>query len=170
MQRIQIDSMLPQVMKQIKAGAFLVVRAGDDLNVMTIGWASFGIIWGKPIMTVAVRPTRHTFGIIERAHDFSVSVPAAGMAKEIEFCGTRSGRNCDKVKECGLETFPAVKVHAPILAIAGTHVECNIVCKTAIDPDKLADDYKKLYPNKDFHTLYFGEIVDCYWTEDEKGI
>jgi flavin reductase (DIM6/NTAB) family NADH-FMN oxidoreductase RutF len=168
MQRIQIDSVLPHLIKQIKAGVFLIVQAGDDLNVMTIGWASFGFIWGKPIMTIAVRPTRHTFGIIERGRDFTVSIPSGNLSKEIELCGTKSGRDCNKIKECGFEIFPAVKVKTPILNIAGTHIECKIVCKTSIDPDKLADDYQKLYPNKDFHTMYFGEIMDCYSTEDEK--
>jgi flavin reductase (DIM6/NTAB) family NADH-FMN oxidoreductase RutF len=119
-------------------------------------------------MTIAVRPTRHTFGIIERAKDFSVSVPAEAMAKEIEFCGTKSGRNCNKLKECGLEIFPALKVRSPILSIAGTHLECKIVCKTVIDPQTLTEEYKSLYPQKDFHTLYFGEIADCYSTADEK--
>jgi flavin reductase (DIM6/NTAB) family NADH-FMN oxidoreductase RutF len=167
MERINCETVLPQVMKQIKHGAFLTVVAGDDMNVMTIGWASLGFIWGKKIMTIAVRPVRHTFGIIERAPDFTVSVPLDGMDKELAFCGTNSGKAMDKVKKCGLEIFPGLKVRSPIIQIPGIHYECKIVYKSAMDPKNLAEDYKHLYPQKDYHTLYYGEIIECYSTADE---
>ena len=45
----------------------------------------------------------------------------------------------------------------------GLHYECKIVYKSAMDPAYLNKDYDAaLYPEKDYHTLYFGEIVDCY--------
>jgi flavin reductase (DIM6/NTAB) family NADH-FMN oxidoreductase RutF len=168
MERVNYEAVLPLVMKQIKQGAFLTALAGDDLNVMTIGWASLGFIWGKSIMTIAVRPTRHTFGIIERATDFTVSVPLSGMDKELEFCGTNSGRAGNKFKKSGLEIFPSIKAHTPILMVPGIHYECRIVFKSPMDPKNLAEDYKHLYPQKDFHTLYFGEILECYSTADER--
>jgi hypothetical protein len=31
-----------------------------------------------------------------------------------------------------------------------------------MDPAYLHHDLDKLYPKKDLHTLYFGEIVACY--------
>lgn len=168
MERVNYETVLPQMMKQIKQGAFLTVLAGDDLNVMTIGWASLGFIWGKSIMTITVRPTRHTFGIIERALDFTVSVPLSGMEKELEYCGTHSGRDGDKFKKGGLEIFPSIKAHTPIIALPGIHYECRIVFKSAMNPKNLTEDYKHLYPQKDFHTLYFGEIFECYSTADER--
>jgi len=70
MERVNYETVLPLVMKQIKQGAFLTALAGDNLNVMTIGWASLGFIWGKSIMTIAVRPTRHTFGIHRTRYRF----------------------------------------------------------------------------------------------------
>lgn len=153
------------VVKQIRKGAFLTVKAGDALNTMTIGWSMFGFIWQKPMMMVAVRNSRHTFGIIEKAADFTVTVPADGMAKELAYCGTKSGRNVDKFKECRLEVAAAGKVISPIIKIAGIHYECKIVFKSAMDPKFLNGDYDKfLYPQKDYHTLYFGEIVACYET------
>src|SRR3989339_1630213 len=90
---------------KIKEGAFLTVKSGNALNTMTIGWATFGFVWRKPIMMVAVRSSRHTFGIIETAKDFTVTVPAGDMRKEIAFCGSKSGRNVDKFKTCKMETI-----------------------------------------------------------------
>jgi flavin reductase (DIM6/NTAB) family NADH-FMN oxidoreductase RutF len=151
--------------KKIKKGAFLTVKSGNALNTMTIGWATCGFIWQKPIMMVAVRSTRHTFGIIEKAEDFTVTVPAGGMSKELAFCGSESGRDVDKFKMCNLETVSGHKVVSPIIKTPGYHYECKIVYKSAMNPAFLDKNYDtSLYPQKDYHTLYFGEILACYET------
>jgi flavin reductase (DIM6/NTAB) family NADH-FMN oxidoreductase RutF len=152
--------------KKIKKGAFLTVQAGNRLNTMTIGWAAFGVVWQKPIMMVAVRSSRHTFGIIEAAEDFTVTVPKGGMDKEIAFCGTKSGRDVDKFKMCQLETSKGKKVASPIIKARGYQYECKIVYKSAMNPAYLNKNYdRSLYPQKDYHTLYFGEIMACYETD-----
>ena len=153
------------VMKQIKEGAFLTVKAGEALNTMTIGWATIGFAWRKPIMMVMVRNTRHTYSLIEKAPDFTVSVPTGNMKKEIAFCGTKSGRDVDKFKECRLKTAASQKVGSPIIQTPGIHFECRIVYKNAIEPTHLTHEYDQIYPEKDYHTLYFGEIQACYEVE-----
>ena len=151
---------------KIKDGAFLTVKSGNALNTMTIGWATFGVVWKKPIMMVAVRSTRHTFGIIEAANDFTVTVPAGNMHKEAAFCGSKSGRNVDKFKMCNLEITDGRHVASPIINIHGRHYECKIIYKSAMDPAHFDKDYESsIYPQKDYHTLYFGEILACYETE-----
>jgi flavin reductase (DIM6/NTAB) family NADH-FMN oxidoreductase RutF len=153
-----------KAMTQIKKGAFLTVKADNKLNTMTIGWATIGFVWSKPIFMVAVRNSRYTFGIIEKAADFTVSVPKTDMKDAIAFCGTQSGRNRDKFKECGMKPAPAQKTYSPIVGTPGIHFECKIVLKAAMDPTMLDPGYKDLYPDKDYHTLYFGEIMGCYET------
>jgi len=162
MKKVDYMSVADQAMSQIKKGAFLTVKAGNDLNTMTIGWATIGIVWQKPIFMIAVRDSRHTFTIIEKADDFSVSVPSKNMVDAIRFCGTKSGRNMDKFKECKLILKDSQTIFSPIINISGTHFECKIVFKSAMNPTFLIDEYEKLYPEKDYHTLYFGEIMDCY--------
>ena len=164
---IDVDymSVAEDTIDKIKAGAFLTVKSGDRLNTMTIGWATFGVVWSKPIMMVAVRSSRHTFGIIEAARDFTVTVPAGNMHKEISFCGSKSGRNVDKFKMCNLETTDSRQVASPVIKTRGRHYECQIVYKSAMDPAHFEKDYdSSLYPKKDYHTLYFGEIQACYET------
>ena len=165
MKDVDYEAVAPTAMKGIKDGAFLVVQARDRINVMTIGWAMFGYVWGKPVMMVAIRKSRFTFGIIEEADSFTVSVPTGNMEKEVNICGTKSGRNLDKFRECNLSTTKARAIGSPILDIPGYHYECRIMYKGAMDPRFLAQDLKQLYPMKDYHTLYFGEIVSCYLRE-----
>jgi len=162
MKKVDYMSVADQVMKQIKKGAFLTVKAGSDLNTMTIGWATIGIVWQKPILMVAVRDSRYTFTIIEKADDFTVSVPSKNMTDEIRVCGTKSGRDMDKFKECELTIKDSQTILSPIINVPGIHFECKIAFKSAMDPTFLTDEYEKLYPEKDYHTLYFGQILDCY--------
>jgi flavin reductase (DIM6/NTAB) family NADH-FMN oxidoreductase RutF len=151
---------------KIKQGAFLTVKSGNALNTMTIGWATFGVVWRKPIMMVAVRFTRHTFGIIEAAKDFTVTVPAGDMSQEIAYCGSKSGKDVDKFKMCHLETTDGRHVASPIIKTRGCHYECRIIYKSAMDPAHFDQDYdSSLYPKKDYHTLYFGEVLACYETD-----
>ncbi len=162
MEEIREQDALSFVNEQIPKGAFLTVQVGKEKNVMTIGWALFGFIWRRSTMMVAVRNTRFTFGLMERAESFSVSVPTRSMEKEIEFCGTKSGRNLDKIKECKMTLVPGRKTQAPILDIPGYHFECRILYKTPLDPKFMTRELESIYPQKDYHTLYFGEILGCY--------
>jgi flavin reductase (DIM6/NTAB) family NADH-FMN oxidoreductase RutF len=168
MQRVDYLAVAERAMRQIEKGAFLIAQEGDRLNIMTIGWASIGFIWGRPIMTVLVRNSRFTYELLERGTEFSVSVPFVDLQKALTFCGTNSGRKIDKIKKCGLEIFPGQKIKTPLLQFPGLHFECKIVYRSPMDPAALTDAYKHLYPEKDYHTVYFGEIVYCYSTEDER--
>jgi flavin reductase (DIM6/NTAB) family NADH-FMN oxidoreductase RutF len=151
-----------RAVNQIKEGAFLTVKAGDAINTMTIGWAAIGYVWRNPILMVAVRDSRHTFTIMEQAADFTVSVPMTDMREAVMFCGTKSGRDHDKFKACGLEPLKAQKTVTPIIQMVGIHFECKIVFKAPMDPAHLVAEYATIYPQKDYHTLYFGEILACY--------
>ncbi|MBN1221324.1 MAG: flavin reductase family protein [Anaerolineae bacterium] len=163
MKRVDYMAVAKEAMAQIIVGAFLTVKAGESLNTMTIGWATIGFVWRQPIMMVAVRLSRHTFTIIEKASDFTVSIPSVDMSDELTFCGTKSGREYNKFEACHLELAAGQKVASPIIKIPGLHYECKIVYKNAMDPAFLDTGYEaRVYPLKDYHTLYFGEIVDCY--------
>jgi flavin reductase (DIM6/NTAB) family NADH-FMN oxidoreductase RutF len=163
MKRVDYMAVAEKAMDQLRVGAFLTVKVGNALNTMTIGWATIGFVWGKPIMMVAVRLSRHTFTIIDQADDFTVSIPAVDMSDELTFCGTKSGRDYDKFAECNLEVIAGQKVVSPLIKAPGLHYECRIVYKAAMDPAYLDKEYDTaIYPAKDYHTLYFGEIVACY--------
>ena len=169
MKNVNYLSVVEEVIQQIKSkGAFLVAKSKDSkkINVMTIGWVAIGYMWKKPIMTVMVRKSRFTHCIIEKASSFTVSIPGDDSGEALNFCGTKSGRDVDKLKECKLSVVPAQKVDTPIINLSGFHYECKIVCESEINPDFLCKEYREdLYAdNDDYHTFYFGEIVACYKT------
>lgn len=154
-----------RAMKQIKRGAFLTVKAGDDLNTMTIGYALIGYMWQRPIFTLGVRKSRYTHSLIIRAVDFTVSVPMTDMFDQIRFCGTRSGRDVNKYAKLNLKVKDAQQTVSPIIDTPGIHFECSIIYKTAMDKEQFFGEHAVIYPEGDYHTLFFGEILECYETE-----
>jgi len=153
------------LMQDISKGAFLTVKAGDKVNTMAIGWATIGFVWRIEVFMVAVRDSRYTFELIEKTDNFTVTIPAAGTSKDaVMFCGTKSGRDFDKFEKCDLKPLQAKQVTSPVIDIPGIHYECRIIYKSAMDNSFLDEKLEKLYPKKDYHTLYFGEILACYET------
>jgi len=132
---------------------------GNPPNVMTIGWATFGIIWGLPICVVLVRPSRYTYRLIEASHEYTVCVPAAGMEEAVSFCGTTSGREHDKFPEAGLEALPSVAVRAPTVSGCLVAFECKVANWNDVVPANLSTQAASAYPQGDYHRVYFGQIV-----------
>jgi len=149
------------------SGVFLSV-GGETPNTMTIGWATIGYIWKKPVFMVLVRKQRHSWQLIADAGEFTVSVPTKNPLKqELLFAGTKSGRDYDKFSGHGLTAVPAQKVNAPIVKECGIHFECKTLLQQDMDP-KMMDELLKttVYPKEDYHTMFFGEIVACYTTDE----
>jgi len=154
---------LDEVFEQIGGkGAFLTgALPGGRANPMTIGWGLIGVVWGRPIFQVLVRPSRHTHGLIEKAGAFTVSVPLPSADRALTLCGTKSGRELDKLAELGIGVVPGKTVPVPTLDIPGAHYACRVVAKTDLVPGGLvsAELRDRYYPQGDLHTLYFGEIL-----------
>jgi flavin reductase (DIM6/NTAB) family NADH-FMN oxidoreductase RutF len=153
-----------EFLTQLPRGAFLTVKDGDRLNTMTIGWGSIGYIWQKPIMMVMVRFSRFTHELINRAIDFSVSIPSPGeLKKSLAITGTKSGRDVDKFKEATLTVQTAQCIASPVIEECGLIFECQLVFKQVMEPENLDNSIRaSCYPQDDYHVMYYGEILACY--------
>lgn len=86
-----------------KHGAFLTTKAGDITNTMTISWGNIGFQWNRPVFTVLVRKSRYTHDLIEKANEFTVSIPLSDkMKSQLALCGSKSGRDINKLDEANL--------------------------------------------------------------------
>lgn len=160
---------LKETNKMLGHGGLLLASADAEgkPNAMTIGWGTIGIIWGKPIFIVLVRPSRYTYDLIEITDDFTVNVPPLELADEVLYFGTVSGRDHDKFKEKGLTATPGKKVKSPIVEECVIHYECKVVHKNDVIPDELAPEIRTgAYPKGDFHRIYFGEVLAVYADAD----
>lgn len=167
MKKLEYNTMAAEAMEQLSKGAFLTTNSKGQVNTMTIAWGNIGFMWQKPIFTVMVRPSRHTYEMIENTESFTVSLPVNEDLKEaLGYCGTRSGRDTDKIKDMGLKLVDGQSVDTPIIANCSLHYECKIVARQELKPECVSDEIEERAYNKgDLHTLYYGEIVDCYIAE-----
>ena len=148
----------------IWAKHWLVLTAGDmlknDFNAMTVAWGSFGTMWGKPLAMVVVRPSRHTWNYMEKYDSFTLCAFPEGNRKSVQLFGSKSGRDCDKIAESGLTVLPSKSISSPGFDEAELIVECRKIYFDDINPAHfLSSDTEKNYPKKDYHRMYFGEIV-----------
>ena len=84
---VKLSEILNETLDKLDGDGILLV-AGNPPNPMTIGWSTIGHIWNMQIMTVLVRPVRHTFNLMESGQDFSVCVLPDQYRKELNLCGT----------------------------------------------------------------------------------
>jgi flavin reductase (DIM6/NTAB) family NADH-FMN oxidoreductase RutF len=145
----------------------LVLTSGDfaqgKFNAMTIGWGSLGVMWGIPFVQVVVRPIRYTFEFMERYDTFTVCAFPGKYAPALQILGNKSGRDGDKIAEAGLNPIQSLKVAAPGYMEAELVLECRKIYWDDLKNSHFLDQkIEEKYPCKDYHRIYYGEIVAVF--------
>ena len=163
------------ICKALSRGVLLTTRSGDRVNTMTIGWGKIGIEWGKPIFIAYVRESRYTKQLLEKSGEFTVNVPLSDDCREIlGYCGTKSGRDTDKIRDMGLTTVASDVVSAPGIAQFPLTLECRVIYRQEQDIRQMPQSVVgRFYPPfgakqiPDMHTAFYGEIVNAYLIEQD---
>ncbi|MGN1202163.1 MAG: flavin reductase, partial [Eubacterium sp.] len=117
-----------------------LVTAGDSngYNTMTVSWGAVGELWGKDMATVYIRPQRYTEEFLNAQDYFTLSFYRQEDKKRIHgVCGSKSGRDIDKAKECSLT--PCFDEKAPYFAEAEIVLVCKKSAKSKFDPKDFID-------------------------------
>ena len=141
---------------------WMLITAGtaQRCNTMTASWGGLGVIWGGPAATCYVRPQRYTKEFLDREEYFTLAFFGEEQRQALALCGSKSGREIDKIKECGF-TVKTAECGAPYFEQAELVLVCRKRFAQAMEPENIPDDVKeKWYPNQDYHTMYIGEIVE----------
>lgn len=139
---------------------WLLVTACKEgkVNTMTASWGGLGVMWGKNVAFIVLRPQRYTKEFVDAGETFSLSVLDESYRKTLSYLGTVSGRNEDKVAKSGLTVTE--EDGTPYFEEANTVLVCRKLYAQPYDPscfiDKNCDE--KWYPEKDYHTMYIAEI------------
>lgn len=94
-------------------------------NIITIAWTG-SVCSDPPMLSVSLRPGRHSYGIIEATGEFAVNLPTVDLARVTDWCGMVSGRDKDKFAETGLTPAPALQIGCPIILECPVNIECRV--------------------------------------------
>ena len=161
------------IMKALPGGILLTSEAEDCSNAMTIGWGTLGIEWGVPIFAAYVRTSRFTYELIERTGEFTICAPqgelSAEVKKAIALCGSKSGRDMDKIAKAGLHIVEPEIVRPPAIKELPLTFECRVVFTQEQPIKNISSRFKKFYPDTGDHSAphvaYYGEILKAYIIE-----
>lgn len=174
---INVFDYASEITKAIGKGVLITTKADEKVNSMTISWGMLGIEWGKPIFITFVREGRFTRTLLDKNPEFTVNIPFGTFDKKIiGLCGSKSGRNIDKIKELKLTLVDGEEISVPAIKELPLTLECKVIYKQLQDKKTIPDYIKEnMYPqnvgsdnpmaNRDYHIAYYGEIVKAYIIE-----
>lgn len=122
--------------------AVISVGKGDEANLITLAYVG-KVCLKPPIVVISIQPKRHSYLLIEKHGEFVINYPTIKQLKEVDYCGTRSGRNIDKWESLNLTKEPASIVQVPMVKEFPWNMECKV-----INSIKLGS-----------HVCYFGEVL-----------
>jgi len=122
---------------------------GEKPDIVTVAWAG-NVCSAPPMLSISVRPSRHSYALLQQTHDFVVNVPRAGQVREVDFCGNASGRDVDKFAQCGFHAAPGARVSAPLIEECPINIECVTRHRLSLGA----------------HDLFVGEVLAVHFDED----
>lgn len=140
---------------------WMLITAGDEtkVNTMTASWGGLGVMYGKNVAFIVIRPQRFTKEFIDREETFSLCFFEKEYRKTLNYLGTVSGQNEDKITKSGLTLVRSDQT--PYFDEASHILICKKLFMQPLSGDALL--YKELnktwYPNEDYHTLYIAQIT-----------
>lgn len=147
------------------ANDWMLLSAGKDtsMNMMTIAWGALGELWGKPIVTVYVSTDRYTYKFLEDNEYFTVTAFPEQFRDKLQYIGSVSGRDEDKVKGSGL-TPEFTKLGNPIYKEANLAIECKKIYAEQLKKELMPLEQRQWYDEKKLgvHMMYIGEIVNVW--------
>lgn len=143
---------------------WMLVTAGvpGNFNTMTASWGGLGHLWNRDVCYIFIRPQRYTYQFVEKNDYFTLSFFTERYRGALKICGSKSGRDIDKVAETGLTPVnsPAGSVYFDEARLV---LECRKIYYQDISPSSFLDRSIEVnYPVKDYHRMYIGEITSVF--------
>ena len=164
MNKVEPSEFVARTFAQFDKGWFLLT--GGDFatkwNTMTVSWGFAGTMWGKPVVAVVVRPTRYTREFLDARAEFTLSAFPEKYRKALTICGTKSGRDCDKMALTGLTPVASETVKPPTFKEANLVLECRTLYRQPMTEASFIDrtPFEKCYSSAaDLHIMYIAEVL-----------
>jgi len=152
------------LLSAVKTSGVFITAGQTTPNIMSSHWGTVGTLWNRDVFVLPIRKSKMTHAIIDETKSFAISVPIKDMRNQIFLCDHLSGFDANKFEKLHLHPARARKIPAYTVAECGLFFECKVIywaddmSPSQVDPELM----REMYDGKDFHTLYFGQIIDAY--------
>lgn len=151
------------LLNALKNSGVFVTCGKTTHNIMSTHWGTMGTFWNKDVFVLPVRQSKLSHQIIDETKSFAISVPIKDMRKEIMACDHMSGYDINKFEKLHLHPARAKRIPTYTISECGLFFECKVIYAADMEASQLCGElYNEMYDGKDFHTMYFAEIIDVY--------
>lgn len=143
---------------------WMLITAGNDsrFNMMTASWGGLGHLYGKPVAFCFINPARHTYQLMEKNDTYTLSFYTETYRDALQYCGTHSGRNEDKVIGSGLTPITTPS-GSKAFSEAWMIIECKKLIAQPFTPEALSTaKLQEEWKGKPLHKMYIGEILNVW--------
>ena len=128
----------------------VVISVGewDNANLITLAWVA-RVVSEPPVMSVSIRPSRHSFNLIEKLEEFAINIPNSKLIREMDYCGTRTGKKTNKWEDLNLTKQKGNFISVPLIKEFPINIECKVTKKFEYGT----------------HKIYLGEVVAVHVEE-----
>lgn len=165
MKRVEIKQLSENFFETI-GKEWMLVTAGtpEKFNTMTASWGGIGFLWNKPVAFIFIRPERYTYAFTEENEFLTLAFLGNENRSVYNLCGTKSGREVDKVKETGLRPL-----YTPLGNITFEQARLTLECRKLYRQQLSAESFIDTVPlvkwygeNNGLHEMYIAEIVNVW--------
>lgn len=154
---------------KLVADDWLLVTAGkkDNFNMMTASWGGLGNLWGEHVAFIFIRPQRYTYQFLENEKYFTITVFEEQYRKILQYCGSQTGREVNKIEETGLTPLETEQGNI-YYNQARLVIECEKIYSDMFHKESFVDTeiINNIYETGDFHKMYIGKIVKVLKAEN----
>ena len=137
----------------------ITAEKAGKVNTMTASWGGFGVMWSKNVAYIVIRPQRYTKEFIDNSDTFSLTFLDNSFRKTLNYLGTISGRDEDKIGKSKLTILHSDDI--PYFEEANITILCKKLYAQEFKADYFIDQElnEEWYPSVDHHTLYISEVT-----------
>ncbi|WP_321520115.1 DUF4468 domain-containing protein [uncultured Bacteroides sp.] len=143
---------------------WMLITAGnkDKFNMMTASWGGLGFLYEKPVTFCFINPTRYTYQLMENSDTYTLSFYTEAYRDALKYCGSKSGKDTDKVKGSGLIPI-TTPTGSKAFSQAWLIIECRKMVAQSLQSESIADkSLKESWIGKQMHKMFIGEIINVW--------
>ncbi|QIK60117.1 DUF4468 domain-containing protein [Dysgonomonas sp. HDW5A] len=162
--RIAADKIPGNIIKLLSDATLITSGSGENVNVMTASWGGLGVFWEKPVAFCFLGAQRYSITTMDKGDTYTISFYTEAYNDALQYCGSTSGRNEDKIKGSGLTPI-ITPSGATAFAEAWMIFECKKMIAQPLSQEAIADknsDAAKKWNGKELHKMYIGEILNVW--------